>query len=328
MEKFCWNILGAGAMGTVTAWLLQQQGHGVRLLSQHTKPQIRCLDYSDVNVATMQVRGDSSSQLGRAARDPTSSQTESFVTVPVANLPAESISHLIVNTKATDCAEAFSFIDHALKSNAWVVLTSNGMGFERELEPYWRDRVFLRTVSTTAAHRPQPDEIVLAAIGQTRLGFSPMLRPQAYDEGLLDYDIKSLFALPGWSWHFNIDHMVQRKFCLNCVINPITAVLGCLNGDLLKPGEGATMLKELATEVESVARVLDLWTGSESLHDAALSVCRSTAGNRSSTLQDIQAGRRTEIAYLNGELLARAGDLKLALPLCQRLVDTLDKALI
>ncbi|MEM1141003.1 MAG: 2-dehydropantoate 2-reductase [Pseudomonadota bacterium] len=327
MENLRWDILGAGAMGTVTAWLLQQQGHRVRLWSQHSKAQIRRLDHGAVDLATMQMRGDSSSQLGHAGRTSEQPKVESFLAEPVESIPTESIARLIVNTKATDCAAALTLIDRALKTNACVVLTSNGMGFEQDLKPYWRDRVFLRTVSTSAAHRPQSDQVVLAAIGQTRFGFSPMLQPQAHDSDLPRCEINSLTALPGWSWHDDIDPQVKRKFCLNCVINPLTGVLRCLNGDLLEEGEGATMLKELATEVEPAARALNLWVGSESLHDAAVSVCRSTAGNRSSTLQDIQAGRPTEIAYLNAELLARAGKQKLDLPLCRRLVDTLERGL-
>ena len=55
-------------------------------------------------------------------------------------------------------------------------------------------------------------------------------------------------------------------------------------------------------------------------------VCRSPAGNRSSQLQDLLAGRPTEIAFLNAELLRRARPLGLRLERNRALLAALDAA--
>jgi len=52
-------------------------------------------------------------------------------------------------------------------------------------------------------------------------------------------------------------------------------------------------------------------------------VARATAENRSSMLQDVERGRRTEVDAISGELLRRGRALGLELPATARVVATL-----
>eukprot|EP00873_Tetraselmis_striata_P003936 jgi/Tetstr1/424200/TSEL_014806.t1 len=109
----------------------------------------------------------------------------------------------------------------------------------------------------------------------------------------------------------------RAKLVANCCINPITALLDCRNGQLATDGYARDLMAEVCREC-----VAALWTGetgagtsrspveAERLAGEALQgviqVASLTAGNISSMLQDVRAGRETEVDYLNGYVVRRA----------------------
>ena len=132
------------------------------------------------------------------------------------------------------------------------------------------------------------------------------------------------FGLLGdWTWVGDIEAALGEKFSLNCVINALTATLRCRNGELLHGDVAGEELAALCAESEPALRALHLWPDSRPLVEAAAAVCRSTALNQSSMLQDVLMGRTTEIDFLNGELLRRAATLGLSLPKNRELLDAL-----
>ena len=156
-------------------------------------------------------------------------------------------------------------------------------------------------MTTAAAYRDDRGRVVCAAIGdtltgQTRNGATPAR-----------WFTDSLARLADWSWDEAIETRVARKFAVNCVINPLSAVHRLRNGELLARDTVYRDLVELCDETEPVLRRLGLWSDAGSLLEAAKAVCAQTAQNRSSMLQDVLAGRETEIEFLTGELLRRAG---------------------
>ena len=94
----------------------------------------------------------------------------------------------------------------------------------------------------------------------------------------------------------------------------MTAVLKCRNGELVSNEVYASKLRALCDECQPALESLDFWPDSESLFEAASTVSVNTAGNRSSMLQDVLAGRKTEMRYLGGELLILATKDGVGLP--------------
>jgi len=120
---------------------------------------------------------------------------------------------------------------------------------------------------------------------------------------------------------------MKRKLVVNSVINPLTALLGCRNGDLLESAEARKIVERVCAEA---ARAYGMqaqqeegsWSDREkrvrirsgfgrvppgldaqALEEECLRVMRATAGNISSMLSDIRTGSYTEIEYMNGYLL-------------------------
>eukprot|EP00977_Amphora_coffeiformis_P010874 scaffold2558_cov172-Amphora_coffeaeformis.AAC.5 len=93
------------------------------------------------------------------------------------------------------------------------------------------------------------------------------------------------------------------KLAANCLINPVSALYQCTNGEVVNTSEWNELLISIPEEVANVARVQlgeKVDVQASKLRQFCEYVVTSTKDNRSSMLQDVKAGRRTEIDSLNG----------------------------
>jgi 2-dehydropantoate 2-reductase len=114
------------------------------------------------------------------------------------------------------------------------------------------------------------------------------------------------------------DRAVWRKLAVNCAINPLSALRGVTNGELLDRPADRELLCRAAREVGEVA----LARGTPLDDDPALlalDVARRTAGNRSSMLQDVARGAPTEIEALNGAIVREGHRLGVTTPVNEAL---------
>jgi 2-dehydropantoate 2-reductase len=109
----------------------------------------------------------------------------------------------------------------------------------------------------------------------------------------------------------NIEDRLWQKLLINAGINGLTVLYDCPNGQLLAIPEARSRLIALVEEGARIAHTKGIDAGADPV-DRTLDVCRATASNISSMLQDIRNGRNTEIMAINGALLAEAK--KFAIP--------------
>lgn len=116
----------------------------------------------------------------------------------------------------------------------------------------------------------------------------------------------------------------MRKLLVSTCINPLTALYRIPNGQACEPPH-ATHFARLAREGAAVLRAAGLDIDDRSALELAAGVARATAGNRSSMLQDVEAGRETEAEFLTGALLKMAAAHGVAAPTHQALYRFLRK---
>jgi len=104
-----------------------------------------------------------------------------------------------------------------------------------------------------------------------------------------------------------------QKAAVSAGINPLTALLDVPNGQLLAIREARQLMRDLVVEAAKVAGI-EGYRFKISLVELAEEVCRQTAENISSMLQDVRTGRRTEIDAISGEILQRAQAASLPTP--------------
>ncbi|MCU0555767.1 MAG: 2-dehydropantoate 2-reductase [Desulfobacterales bacterium] len=122
------------------------------------------------------------------------------------------------------------------------------------------------------------------------------------------------------------DRLVWGKLIVNVGINALAALLRVPNGVLAAEPACERLMAQAVAEAVAVAhaRGIDLPYPDPLAHVRA--VCRRTAENRASMLQDVLRGAPTEVAVINGAIVRLAGELGLAAP-CNTFLTTLIAAL-
>ncbi len=278
-----WHVLGAGAIGCLFATALQRAGCPTTLLLRQ--------GYGAAPVTvTVEREGSASS-----AELPVSSPSD-----------CGHISQLLVTTKAQDVCAAVLSVAHRLDSASQVLLLSNGMGFAEQLQAALPLPVYFFGTTTEGAYRASRWHIHHAGRGLTRVGRPGCALPPSW------FEQWSQAIQPG-HWDADIEHSLWLKFAINCAINPLTALHRCRNGELAGPAF-APQLAGLCEEIMQVSAAAGFGAVSADLPQQMAAVIRATADNRSSMLQDVLAGRGTEIEYISGHLLHLAARYGVAAP--------------
>jgi 2-dehydropantoate 2-reductase len=116
-------------------------------------------------------------------------------------------------------------------------------------------------------------------------------------------------------WTDNGPAAVWMKVLLNIAINPIAALSGVENGGLLAPNLFSSAL-ETMLEGASIARAERVFLPDDlELEHHLQRVLESTAENQCSMLQDVRAGRTTEVAYLNQAVVERGERIGVRAPM-------------
>ena len=108
---------------------------------------------------------------------------------------------------------------------------------------------------------------------------------------------------------------IWLKAVLNAALNPLTALLGKKTGELLDGGPLETAIKSIVRESVAIARSSDALLDEEAVLDTIRRVAEATRANKSSMLQDLEKGRRTEIDAINGAMVRIAREKDLPHPL-------------
>lgn len=132
-----------------------------------------------------------------------------------------------------------------------------------------------------------------------------------------------LLTAAGFASRFSEDlaGVVWSKLIINAGINPVSAIENVANGEVWERPALRAVALSAALEGERVAakkgvRLLFQDTAAE-----LAEVCRKTRANVSSMLQDIRAGKRTEIDAINGAIVREGSALAVATPVNAQLVE-------
>ena len=212
---------------------------------------------------------------------------------------ATNVTHLLVSTKAQDVEAAVRGVAPHIDKQACILFATNGMGYAEEVKVMLPRNPIYYATSTEGAYRLSPLHICHAGRGQTRIGSAEALPPPPW---LDDWSNTALDC----RWEENITAALWHKLAINCAINPLTAVHHCHNGDLAKNKQLAAEVKQLCDEIARISLAAGFALTAESVHSDVAAVIAGTADNRSSMLQDVIAGRDTEIDYITGHLLRTA----------------------
>ena len=300
LSSYPWHICGVGAIGSLWASALMTHGLPVTLLLKDEHQLEQYVAAGGINVWD---------------------QACNTHVQPIAYIPSdltpnnptpEKIKHLLVCCKAQDTLAAILPWRKSLADDAIIVLLQNGMGSAQTLQRRLQKANIFCAISTDGAWRKGPFDIVRAGSGETLIGcFSEHLLsldiPASIQDLLSCQNNQTATKIPSVDlvWHTDIRTPMWHKLAVNSVINALTAIYQCTNGELIDHPQGRPRLQQLCVETQDVMSKIGIEPMGQGLLNTAVRILQQTALNKSSMLQDVQAGRTTEIASINGYIIAQ-----------------------
>jgi len=288
-------LIGPGALGCLLAATFKAAGTEVWLV-----------DYRPERIELLNRRG-----LVLRAPD----GTETTVRVPVGEAgPVGPVDLAILTVKAYQTRTAVHSLPPLVGSGGLALTLQNGLGNLEEMARVLGPERLLGGASILGATKLGEGEVFLAGLGPTYVGPPPgSLVPLAEAAA-----VAALFRRAGLPCEVrdHIEAVLWEKLLVNVGINPLTAILGLKNGELPHLRPAWELAVAAAAEALAVARAggIDLKVDPEA---RLREVCTATAANRSSMLQDISAGRPTEIEALNAQVVSRGARHGLPTPVNQ-----------
>ena len=211
-------------------------------------------------------------------------------------VPPGDFDIVFVTTKAYDTANAVDALRSLWRQSTFVTL-QNGLGNAERIAEH-ADRVLAGTTSHGVTF-VAPGEIHHAGVGEVTIGpwkSTTVDDAQAVAAALTAANLSAAVVS-------DMRRELWAKVVVNASINPLTAVLRRPNGALVDHEDLRALLALVAHEAVAAANAAGIELDGDELAHRAADIAAKTAGNRSSMLQDIERGRRTEIDAITGELL-------------------------
>ncbi|QBR03847.1 ketopantoate reductase family protein [Paraburkholderia pallida] len=295
------SILGAGAMGSLFGGLLAEAGHDVTLV-----------DIDDAHLDAIH-------------RDGLRLVTDAGERV-VKNLRAcrpEQAAHapelLIVFTKTMHTEAALAVARALLGAQTAVLSLQNGLGNVERLERSVPRARIMVGMTTWPADKPGPGRVDSHGAGAIRLMSADG------DVGAASASLaRTVNALNAAGLHCTADpdvwSAIWEKVAFNAALNSLCAVTQCTVGELSNLPDGETLALKIVAEVAAVARAHGVAVNEAHIRETVLHALAHHRTHRPSMLQDVLAGRKTEIEAINGAVVAAARTVPMAVPCTETLL--------
>ncbi|CAN5313076.1 2-dehydropantoate 2-reductase [soil metagenome] len=289
-------VVGSGAMGGLFGARLAAAGHEVLLY-----------DTWQAHVAAIEERG-----LFIEGPDGTPIRYQ----VRATDKPPQTLRGaelILVQVKSYDTYGALAPLEPRINPESLILSLQNGLGnLEQMQKALPNHRRFLIGTTAHSAGVIAPGRIRHAGPGPTVIGDpvpdrTPRLNLKPVRDVLQDAGFATQLSDRIWP-------AIWLKLTANVSINPLTALTGVRNGQLLDDPELLALADAAVAETVAVMKAAGIDAPERDYTEFARQVMRDTGPAHSSMLQDIQNGKRTEIAAINGAVAGLGRELGVPTP--------------
>ena len=282
-------IVGPGAMGCLFAARLKKAGYDVTLL-----------DYK-------KERAEQINNQGIMVEGVTGKYTEKVTTVVEGGPIRPDV--VLICVKSYKTGEAGKAIKSWIQPKTRVVTLQNGVGNLEILEEIFGKEKILGGVSAEGATLLGPGKIRHAGQGEAIIG--PGGDPDSPAERIISDFNKAGFQSRSTA---NVDDLIWGKLIINVGINALTAITRLKSGRLPELPGSRRIMEEAVKEAVSVADAKKINLPYPDPLGRVVEVCRATAGNIASMLQDVLKERMTEVDFINGAIVREGKVLGIPTP--------------
>ncbi len=227
---------------------------------------------------------------------------------------------ILVCVKLWDTEAAAELVKPLLAHDTAVISLQNGVSADATLAEALGPQHVLGGVARISAHIAEPGVIqhvgALARIQFGELDGQSTWRQECMEAACtgagIDVQVRSDIQVELW-----------KKFALLAPVAGAACYFRCPTGALLADPERRGMLEALLAETEAVARAKGIALPDDMTARAFKGYAVFPSGMKPSMLHDLEAGRRLELAWLNGEVLRLGQELGVDTPASAQVVEAL-----
>ncbi|MCA8037831.1 2-dehydropantoate 2-reductase [Burkholderia arboris] len=299
-------ILGAGAMGSLFGGRLAESGEAVTLI--------------DVNDAHLEaIRRDGlriDDDRGERRIRTLHAMRPEAANADAADTPDTPFDLLIVFTKSLHTRAALDGVRALLTPDTFVLTLQNGLGNVETVNAFVPIERILVGVTTWPADAAGPAHVRSHGAGTVRMMTADgAARPfaAAVADALSRAGLACTLDADVWA-------AIWEKVAFNAALNTVCAATGCTVDQLGHHHDGPRLALAIAAETAAVARAKGIAVDGARIARNVEHAIRDHRGHRPSMLQDVLAGRRTEIDAISGKVVAAARETGVAVPHAETLL--------
>jgi len=280
-------ILGAGAIGSF---------YGAKLSK-----------FNDVTIVSRQEHVDKINKGGLKVTGEENNTYKLKAVTSISNIDENTL--IILTSKVTGSKVAIESIINLIKKDTIILCLQNGLNSEDIVKDIVGDEcVVLRGITAVGATFLENGIVQFNNLNYTKI-----------EESLVSNNLVDNFNECGLKANVtdNLKRDVWKKLIINCVLNPLSAILRINNGDCAN--ERLNPIKKLIlTECLKVAKAEGVDVKIDSIE--VINKAIQGSKNLSSMYQDIIKGKKTEIDYLNGAVVTMGHKYGIKCPINEGLI--------
>jgi 2-dehydropantoate 2-reductase len=291
-------VFGLGALGCAFAGFLKKTGHEVYAVGRERiiKP---------IKEKGLKITGIWGEHLVKLNE----------VYTNIEEIPVKDFDLVILTVKSYDTESA---LEELKKVNfRYLLLAQNGYGnYEKAVKVFGKERVILGRV-IFGAEIPKPGEVKITVIADDVVIGNP-------DKAIPEEEIRKIAETINEAgiptrYESEVYKYLWDKILYNSALNPLGALLETNYGTLAKLPETREIMNRIIREIFEVAKAHGIelfWNSAEEyIEHFYKKLIPPTAEHYPSMLQDIKAGKRTEIDALNGAIVKLGKDKGISTPI-------------
>jgi 2-dehydropantoate 2-reductase len=289
-------VVGAGAMGAIFGARFAQAGHDT-VMVEVAQPLVDKINAEGVTI----VRGDE----------------ETVTRVPSTSDPASvgPVDLVVFCVKCYHTASAAEAARPLVGADTVVASLQNGWGNGDVLAAVFPPEQVVVGVTYNSGTVLDVGRVAHPGVGPTTVGSytDDGGDPERLAGALTDGGLEASVASP-------IRPEIWKKLILNAATLPTAALTGMNAGALTEQADMKELVSDTAREAVAVARALGYDIDEQERLDTIHGLLERAGPTRGSMLQDVEAGRRTEIDVINGAVVRAADEAGVAVPINRALM--------
>ena len=226
-------------------------------------------------------------------------------------LPDENFASdlIIIATKSQGLNDAIKNIKNFVNENTIIISLLNGISSEEKIQEAYPNATVLKSYFIGHSAVRVGNSVTQDGVGEIFIENNTKIK-EIFDEFKINYQIPQ-----------DINYSMWLKYTMNLFSNQVSAILNMNFGELKRNQAFLKFAKKIILEVQTIAQAKGVKNLENLENDALAFLNKMCDEGKTSMLQDILAGRKTEVEIFAGEIIRLGKKFNLPTPYNQVLYD-------